>query len=61
MFGGFRKFIAERFLLNTIYRKNLRMWWLPTVFAYICKIFIIDGAIGMRIYDNAAYDYFYFI
>jgi hypothetical protein len=36
MYGGFRKFIAERFLLNTIYRKNLRMWWLPTVFAYVC-------------------------
>ena len=38
MFGGVRKFIFERFLLNTIYRKNLRMWWLPILFSYVCKI-----------------------
>lgn len=54
MFGGPNKFVFKRFLYNNVYKRQLRIMWVPTsiLFALQC--------IGMRMYDNAAYDFFYF-
>lgn len=54
MLGGPKKFVFQRFLYNNFYKRQLRIAWFPlsAVFALQC--------IGMRMYDNAGYDFFYF-
>ena len=54
MFGGFRKYVIERWWIQHQYRKFWRVAWFPLLFAYSV------GCYGMRKYDNAAYNYFYF-
>eukprot|EP01017_Pseudomicrothorax_dubius_P027031 TRINITY_DN3069_c0_g1_i1.p1 TRINITY_DN3069_c0_g1~~TRINITY_DN3069_c0_g1_i1.p1 ORF type:complete len:130 (+),score=27.26 TRINITY_DN3069_c0_g1_i1:143-532(+) len=54
MHGGFFKFVVQRHILQNWWRRNIRNWWLPITLGYTV------GSIYMRIYDNAAYDYFYF-
>ena len=54
LYGGFRTFFWDRWFMNHWYRKNLRNWWLPVLIWYTF------GAFTMRLYDNAAHDYFYF-
>ena len=54
MYGGFKKFALERHVYQNWYRKNIRNWWLPVTITYTL------GCITMRMYENAAYDYFYF-
>jgi hypothetical protein len=54
MHGGPKKFIWDRLIVNCLYRKIIRITWLPFIF------WVIVGCWGMRQYDNAAYDYFYF-
>ncbi|EGR32154.1 hypothetical protein IMG5_094500 [Ichthyophthirius multifiliis] len=54
LFGGFRTYILQRFLVQTIYRRNVRIFWFPVLLGYtFC-------CVTMRMYDNACYDYFYF-
>jgi hypothetical protein len=53
-YGGFKKWIVERYLQNIIYRKIIRFAWMPGV------VWFFGGWAGMRSYDNAVYDYFYF-
>ena len=54
MYGGFRKYIIERRVVNHLYRKIFRKAWLPFTIAYGI------GCYGMRKYDTAAYNFFYF-
>lgn len=54
MYGGFRKFFVQRYVVNHIYRKCIRVVWLPVLIAYGM------GCYGMRKYDTAAYNFFYF-
>lgn len=54
MFGGPKKFIFQRFLYNNFYKRQLRVAWFPVSVAFVLQ------CIGMRMYDNAAYDFFYF-
>ena len=54
MYGGFKKYFFDRWFVGHYYRRNLRMMWLPFVLSYSL------GAYGMRQYDNAAYNFFYF-
>ena len=54
MFGGFRKFSIQRWFINHFYRRNIRVTWPGFLFVYAL------GCYGMRTYDNAAYNFFYF-
>ena len=54
MFGGFKKYALERHFYQNYYRRVVRNCWLPCLIAYT------TGCLTMRMYDNAAYDYFYF-
>lgn len=61
MYGGFKTYFWDRWFMNHWYRRNLRNAWLPIVLCYLCKpIPNTVGAFTMRLYDNAAYDYYYF-
>lgn len=54
MYGGIKKQFFQRQLYNNLYKRLVRVIWFPisAVFAFQC--------IGMRMYDNKAYDFFYF-
>ncbi len=54
MYGGFRKYVIERWWINHFYRKTARLKWIPALVGYTI------GCIGMRKYDNAAYKFWYF-
>lgn len=54
MFGGFRKYVIQRWWIQHFYRKSVRGFWLPVLVAYGI------GCYGMRQYDNAAANFFYF-
>ena len=54
MFGGPKKYIIDRYIKHHLYRRILRPMWLPFIIVYTL------GCMGMRQYDNAAHDYFYF-
>lgn len=54
MLGGPKKFVFQRFLYNNFYKRQLRVAWLP-----LSVMFTLQ-CIGMRMYDNAGYDFFYF-
>eukprot|EP01016_Furgasonia_blochmanni_P036340 TRINITY_DN4143_c0_g1_i1.p1 TRINITY_DN4143_c0_g1~~TRINITY_DN4143_c0_g1_i1.p1 ORF type:complete len:175 (+),score=57.57 TRINITY_DN4143_c0_g1_i1:68-592(+) len=54
MYGGLKKYFLQRHLYQTWYRRNIRNFWFPALFSYTL------GCITMRMYDNGAYDYFYF-
>lgn len=54
MYGGFKTFAIDRRLINHSYRRFWRKFWLPFAITYAI------GCYGMRKYDNAAYNFFYF-
>ena len=54
MFGGPRKFIFERLLYQNVYKRMIRPAWIPAGLLFMFQCW------GQRMYDNAAYDYFYF-
>lgn len=54
MYGGFKNFVIQRRVMGHLYRRIIRKFWLPVTFAYTI------GCIGMRQYDTAAYNFFYF-
>jgi hypothetical protein len=51
MFGGFRKYVIQRWFIQNHYRKFWRVAWLPVLISYGI------GCYGMRKYDNAAYNF----
>ena len=53
-YGGWSKWIFERYWKNVIWRRIGRVAQFP------CGAYYIFGAVTMRMYDNGAYDYFYF-
>lgn len=54
MYGGFKKFVIDRWVVNHFYKRTLRIFGLPCLLAYAI------GCWGMRRYDNQAYKFFYF-
>jgi hypothetical protein len=54
MYGGFKEYIFNRLMKQAWYRKNIRNFWFPALTSYTL------GCFFMRMYDNAAHDYFYF-
>ena len=54
LYGGFNKFIIQRFFVNFLFKKWLRILWFPFT------VLTIGSFLGQRDYDNNAYDYFYF-
>ncbi|KAM3132087.1 hypothetical protein pb186bvf_015831 [Paramecium bursaria] len=54
MYGGPKDFLYTRLFKGAWYRKNIRNWWFPAITSYAF------GCFAMRLYDNAAHDYFYF-
>ena len=53
-YGGMYKWVVQRWIVQYFYRRVLRFFWLPALFAFF------TGWATMRSYDNAVYDYFYF-
>lgn len=37
MYGGFRKFFVERYLVGTLYRNGIRIMWMPALLYFICS------------------------
>ena len=61
MYGGVKKFFVDRWLVGSIYRNGFRVMWFPGFLYFISTHFYnIVGCYGMRLYDNAAHDFFYF-
>lgn len=54
MYGGFRKYVIQRWWIQHFYRHSVRIFWVPFLVAYGI------GCYGMRKYDTAAYNFFYF-
>ncbi|CAK55766.1 unnamed protein product (macronuclear) [Paramecium tetraurelia] len=54
MYGGPKEYLFKRLFYGAWYRKNIRNFWFPAVFSYGL------GCFCMRLYDNAAHDFFYF-
>lgn len=53
-YGGFYKYYLQRYWINFVYKKVVRPLWPAALF------YFFFGWAGMRAYDNAVYDYFYF-
>jgi len=54
MYGGFKKYFVERWLIQHFYKSMVRKTWAPTVICYAL------GCYAMRQYDNASHDFFFF-
>ena len=54
MYGGFKKFFVDRWLIQHFYKSMIRKTWAPALVLYAL------GCYAMRQYDNAAHDFFYF-
>ena len=54
LYGGLRKYWFQRYIYQNAYKRFIRAVWIPSLFVFSLEL------IGMRMYDNAAYDYFYF-
>ena len=54
MYGGFKKYVVQRWWINNFYRRTVRVFWAPFLIAYGI------GCYGMRKYDTASYHFFYF-
>ncbi len=61
MYGGFKRFFVDRYLVGSLYRNGFRAMWFPGFIMFVCKLppYAV-GCYGMRMYDNAAHDFFYF-
>ena len=44
MYGGFKKFFIDRYLVGTIYRNGLRIMWMPALLYFICNFGATQGA-----------------
>jgi len=61
MYGGFKKFFIDRYVIGHLYRNSFRVMWFPAFLYYICtKLNNIVECYQMRLYDNGAHDFFYF-
>ena len=54
MYGGFNKFIIQRYFVDHSVKVMARVFFLPLAICFI------GSCLGERDYDNNAYDYFYF-
>lgn len=54
MYGGFKKYFVDRWLIQHFYKSMVRMTWAPALICYGL------GCYAMRQYDNASHDFFYF-
>lgn len=54
LYGGVQKYWFQRYLYQNTYKRFLRLVWVPSLIVFAAEL------IGMRMYDNNAYDYFYF-
>lgn len=54
LYGGTKKYFFQRYLYQNAYKRVARLVWAPSL------VFFSVQLIAMRMYDNAAYDYFYF-
>jgi len=37
MFGGFKKWVVDRYLVGSLYRNGFRVMWFPALIYYVCK------------------------
>ena len=37
MYGGFKKWVVDRYLVGSLYRNGFRVMWFPALLYYICK------------------------
>ena len=37
MYGGFKKFFVDRYLVGSLYRNGFRVMWLPGLIFFICN------------------------
>jgi hypothetical protein len=54
LYGGVQKYWFQRYIYQNAYKRYIRAIWAPCLFVFTLEL------IGMRMYDNNAYDYFYF-
>jgi hypothetical protein len=40
MYGGFKKWAVDRYLVGSIYRNGFRVMWFPALLYYVCTYFI---------------------
>ena len=53
LYGGFKKYFVDRYLMGYLY-KSVKVMWPLALVGYA------TGCYYMRKYDNACHDYFYF-
>lgn len=53
-YGGLYNYFVKRWLYQHAYKKFFRIVWIPAT------VWFFFGWAGMRSYDNAVYDYYYF-
>ncbi len=54
MYGGFQKYVFQRLFYQHFYRVYVRVFWFPALLGYSL------GCMGMRMYENNIYDFYYF-
>lgn len=38
MFGGFKRWVVDRYLVGSLYRNGFRIMWFPAMLFFVCTI-----------------------
>ena len=44
MYGGFKKWVVDRYLVGSLYRNGFRIMWFPALCYYVCKYPLTQSA-----------------
>ena len=43
MYGGFKKWVVDRYFVGSLYRNGFRVMWFPALVYYVCRSFLIKS------------------